>query len=489
MTARRVTMAPTTVALVLALTGCECASEATGPEPPGEQSSSAEEPAPNDDGDDDDDEPSAEATPPDAGAAGEEEERELVVDTARVRQYAADVRGHLRDGRLHVRAHEWDEAVADFEQALALDPSDGRVRCELGFVHLRAEQLTPAAAQIDRALLDLTRAHTVQSDSIGACLYNRGRVHEALGDSEHAATYYRKSLELRPHRVVEERLASLAGPPAEGEVAPPDLDALVTEAALRNATGEGSAGAGGWPSQQAALVALGREACAEHGACADAIDQVAGWIAEPSADAIVSAQVDTRDLPGEPSMGRASLVRIDVHGSLTYTLIHEHRGVVRRVGHVLSVFNPGMLGITQDGEASIQQAGATADGQAFVVVRTKHRGRDIDMGLDEEERFSERRVAVYGVDEGALVPWAMLVTSYSFSRDAMGMAQEGEEAPAHEGIPILYSFERTVRVEQDQLVVGDATEGESKGSAPAPSRPPSGRFPLAEVPETHRAVR
>jgi len=85
-------------------------------------------------------------------------------------------------------------------------------RCGQGFSRIGAGDLPGARVEIEAALGVLSRGEGERARrAFGACLYNLGRVEEGEGDTEAARAAYRRSLEVRPHPTVEERLRGLGG--------------------------------------------------------------------------------------------------------------------------------------------------------------------------------------------------------------------------------------------------------------------------------------
>ncbi len=89
--------------------------------------------------------------------------------------------------------------------------SAARAECNEGFAALSRGDTERARTAIDHALTVLTRATDAAARrTLGACLYNRGRLSELDGDAAAARRYYERSLEARPNATVEERMRSLA---------------------------------------------------------------------------------------------------------------------------------------------------------------------------------------------------------------------------------------------------------------------------------------
>lgn len=176
-----------------------------------------------------------EARPPEAPAPTVAHERPPPL-TAEERAHVIEGRRARRIGRRHLHAGRFEEAVASFRAAdAALDTPS--TRCELGWALLQANEPEEARAQLEDGASRLTgRAHLRDDErrTLGACLYNLGRLVEPTAPSR-AAGLYRRSLEVRPdNAVVQARLDALGASPSEtAECAPraclgpaADLDAL-----------------------------------------------------------------------------------------------------------------------------------------------------------------------------------------------------------------------------------------------------------------------
>ncbi len=133
-----------------------------------------------------------------------------------------EARTALRAGRVAGRAGDWAEAVTQFQASIAKNDS-ASARCELGWAHYQAGNLALAGPELRRGAAMLRRRAEVrenESNTLGACLYNLGRVAEE-SDPTAAAAYYRESLEVRPgNRVVQGRLDALDAPPPSSTCAP-----------------------------------------------------------------------------------------------------------------------------------------------------------------------------------------------------------------------------------------------------------------------------
>jgi hypothetical protein len=86
-----------------------------------------------------------------------------------------------------------------------------RAQCNDGFAALSRLEIEPARRDIDAALEVLMRATgPAVAGAQGACLFNRGRLAELVGDSDEARRFYERSLAVRPNATVEARMRALA---------------------------------------------------------------------------------------------------------------------------------------------------------------------------------------------------------------------------------------------------------------------------------------
>lgn len=100
--------------------------------------------------------------------------------------------------------------LATLRARAAASPGDTHAACELAFALVGASQPQEAVTVASPAIASL-RAQTgaAAQRSLGACLYNRGRAHEALGARSAAVIDYADSLDLRPNETVAARLRAL----------------------------------------------------------------------------------------------------------------------------------------------------------------------------------------------------------------------------------------------------------------------------------------
>lgn len=130
----------------------------------------------------------------------------------------------LAEGRRLSRAKDWPGAIKMFEHALTIAPDDVHVLAELGWAALQANDLSRAESANKRAL-----ANAKDPKVRASILYNSGRVAEARGEKEAAASAYRASLGLRDNAEVKKRLAALGG-----SAAPADATALPCASPVAN---------------------------------------------------------------------------------------------------------------------------------------------------------------------------------------------------------------------------------------------------------------
>ncbi len=100
-------------------------------------------------------------------------------------------------------------------QLAALEPkvaTDARAACNAGWLRFQLGDAQGAARDLDSGIGRLADATGDDARVLGACLYNRGRVHEAAKQRAEATAAYQRSLALRPgNAAVEKRLQSLGG--------------------------------------------------------------------------------------------------------------------------------------------------------------------------------------------------------------------------------------------------------------------------------------
>ncbi len=150
---------------------------------------------------------------------------------AQITERLTGMRAHVREGRRLAGEEDYAGAVAAFQRALEVDDSVGGVHCELGMLAQRAGQPDLARRELLDGVERLRRRprHPASRRSLGACLYNLGRLEEER-HRDRARALYAHSLAVRPNRVVEGRLRELGGPPSPL----PELASLLRSELLRS---------------------------------------------------------------------------------------------------------------------------------------------------------------------------------------------------------------------------------------------------------------
>lgn len=125
----------------------------------------------------------------------------------------ARARAALRRGRAAARRGDREGAIEQLRASIAELPLES-AQCELGWALHQSGENEAAEAPLRAAVERFGRRARVgarEQRTYAACLYNLGRVLESREQTAQALAAYRRSLELRPNRVVRERLAALAG--------------------------------------------------------------------------------------------------------------------------------------------------------------------------------------------------------------------------------------------------------------------------------------
>lgn len=136
--------------------------------------------------------------------------------------------------------------LATLRARAAASPEDDHAACELAFALVTAGQSAEAVTVATPAIARLrAQPGAAPRRTLGACLYNRGRAHETLGQTNETIVDYADSLDLRPNETVANRLHTLvpdapADPPLAAIAATvPDfvLGAETTVTRARDAAG------------------------------------------------------------------------------------------------------------------------------------------------------------------------------------------------------------------------------------------------------------
>lgn len=118
----------------------------------------------------------------------------------------------INRGILYMRNGEYTQAMADYEDALKINPNKGETFLNIGAAHIYREEYAEAKDAIDKAI-------ELGTTDLYAAYYNRAIAQERLGDITSAYWDYRKSLELMPEFEIAarqlERFTISKEPPAD----------------------------------------------------------------------------------------------------------------------------------------------------------------------------------------------------------------------------------------------------------------------------------
>ena len=305
---------------------------------------------------------------------------------------------NLQKGQKLAKSKQWKAAIAAFEAALLSLPGDDRALSELSFAALSFGDFAKARDAGHRSVLAASSA-TVKA----ASLYNVGRVEEANGRLADAAKLYRDSLALRDNKTVRERLANVSKSDA----------ALVPDEVLCS----------GAAMTQAALCAcIAKRTEFQDGECA--IEEVRdGFV-------VVNAAISDA---GE------SVRLLAMRSNHTY----------RVLAHIGDVYNPGMMGISEEwelGNVEQQQVGFH-NVLRFVSTHTRN---DNDLGINETESTLMERVTYCVVAPGAAVRCPLQFTSrLAYTRDLLFPDQDVEpdlKKLQTKGLPIHDEYALSVKL-------------------------------------------
>jgi tetratricopeptide (TPR) repeat protein len=100
------------------------------------------------------------------------------------------VPGHLKKGLKHYYQRDYDQAIREFNTALAISPYRGEAYLQRGTAY-------EARGEIDRALADYSRA-TQLDPRLAAAFIRRGRIRTDRSDFDGALADFERALEIRP---------------------------------------------------------------------------------------------------------------------------------------------------------------------------------------------------------------------------------------------------------------------------------------------------
>ena len=98
---------------------------------------------------------------------------------------------YVNRGILRLRVGREDDAMADFDRALAQDPNQAEAYLNKGLLRLRQDKASEAMPLIQRAI----EAHTIRP---ALALYARGVAHEMMGDLKAAYTDLSQARDMAP---------------------------------------------------------------------------------------------------------------------------------------------------------------------------------------------------------------------------------------------------------------------------------------------------
>ena len=94
-------------------------------------------------------------------------------------------------GVVHMRRHEGDAAIADFDEVMRRNPRNAEARVNRGSALVQLQRYGPAIADLTEALgMGVSEPHKAY--------YNRGIAREALGDLRGAFEDYNTALQIQP---------------------------------------------------------------------------------------------------------------------------------------------------------------------------------------------------------------------------------------------------------------------------------------------------
>ena len=111
-----------------------------------------------------------------------------------------------RRGEAYVHKGDFARAIADFDQAIALDPKDADAYYNRGWAY-------DEKGELDRAIADYTKAIALDPNDADH-YYGRGWAYQNKGDKDKAIADYRKALEIDPsHQYAKNNLKRLGMTP------------------------------------------------------------------------------------------------------------------------------------------------------------------------------------------------------------------------------------------------------------------------------------
>lgn len=387
--------------------------------------------------------PAADAKPADAKQPDANPRKTLSAE--RAKQLRKTFRTKLDEGRAKTKAGQYQDGIALYNEALAVEPSNPAALAELGWAAFQAEQLDLAQGATTRALL-----YSRKSEQQGMILYNLGRIAEARGDHAAALAHYRDSLARRANETVQKHLDALL---AKAEVAPAHAGLA------RLATGVASLAA--------VCSDLVRDRCGDvftfDGQCACSVTQ------GDEAGGYALVQV------GEADAVENAMWFPAVRTSAGWTVFES----------VAWIYNPGAFGIFEEGTwATPETRDLLPGGDPEWVLRFEKSRSDSDMGINEfeTEDLAMTLVCAREGEQAWCTEPLLLASSYAREVEFLDGDGEGEDAIVHEGLPKSMKFSCTIEL-GEQVVIKDVVgidDAETGWIANLDARP-AGSYPLVEL--------
>ncbi len=305
----------------------------------------------------------------------------------------------LNEGRKLVKAKDYAAGIAKYEEALKINPAHGTTLSELGWAlflkgdHERAE----------KALRDALH-HVHAPKTRGALLYNLGRALEELKQPEEAARAYKDSLELRPNKVVQKRLATLEAATDSAEQAAAVQAAELKRCAFKRWEGVAPARlCEAYLAEELKGPEAGRYECNEE-------DLVALEIAVAAGEENPTETMETKRTLEVDSTTRATTFDFK-----DYEYMMETQVLVIEMGPKWFSFDfahpshPGVGGVDEYvTDIKLEARQLVPGGRPELLFHWTYAGHDSDMEVNEMESFDNDYVGVISL-EGEAPTWLAVV--------------------------------------------------------------------------------
>jgi hypothetical protein len=318
---------------------------------------------------------------------------------------------NLSKGQKLGKAKKWKDAIVAFEAALAAIPGDDRALSELSWAALSFGDFAKAKQAGHASVLAASG-----KDVKAASLYNLGRAEEASKNAKEAARLYQQSLALRDNKIVKDRLAAL------GATAPVDS----SERLLCSDK----------PMTKSELCACLLQDPDYKDARCDIEDSTTPFV-------IVDAA----------TYGDGESVRL---------LATKSKNLYRVVAHLGDVYNPGMMGISEDWGLGPVRTHKTKQATVYEFVAT-HSRTDNDAGINEfeTEDTEDSTFCILDAKVGAICPLTVNRRS-SYGREVLfddETVDPDVKSLQTKGLPIRHESSVTVDVGADGVVKIRAAKG------------------------------